>query len=97
MALDTNPADIEQAIKDTRRLLVMVHLVLSDPSQANIDAIVAAASATQTLTLRPSYSAGGVNFSWESYRRSLIDSLPKLYELHALVTGPFEVRSRART
>ena len=94
MALDTSTADIEMAIKDTRRLLVMVHQVISNPTQANIDAIVAAAGTSATLTLRPNYTEAGVSFSWESYRKSLIDSLPDLYRLMNIIAGPFEVRSR---
>ena len=94
MALDTNPADIELAIKDTRRLLVLVHQVIANPSQANIDNIVRTAQNAATLTLRPNYSAGGANFSWESYRESLIRSLPELYKLLTVIAGPFETRSR---
>ena len=92
---DAASADaVLRARDDCCRLLVLVHLVISNPTEAGVDAIVAAAATTNTLVPKPSYSLDGESYQWESYRRSLEDSVERLQKLAVILQGPFEVRSR---
>lgn len=92
-----NQAAISQIIADTYRLLVLVNQVIANPTQANIDAAVAAgATGNQTLKLKPNYSEQGVSVQWNEFRTQLIASLKELYVLQQFEEGPFEVRSRGR-
>lgn len=87
-------AAVAMARDDCCRLLVMVHQVIANPTQANLDAIVAAAGNTGTLVPKPNYSLDGESYQWESYRRSLEASVEGLHKLITILGGSFEIRSR---
>lgn len=95
-----NGAALQQALDDCCRLLVLVHQVIANPTQTNIDVVVnayaTAQSGSQNLIPKPSYSSGGVSFQWETYRKSLQDSIRDLQELIVLVTGPYQFTVHGR-
>jgi hypothetical protein len=90
-----NAAALRQAQADCCRILVLVHVVQLDKSQAGVDAIVAAAAGTSQLVPKPDYSLDGESYQWNAYRKSLEESIETLQKLIIMLEGPFEVRSRA--
>ena len=86
------------------RLRTLLTVVMLNPTDTNIDAYINQAAASETavqatgitMQLRPNYSAGGVNFSWESYAKYLDDAISSWRKLITELGGPYWIHSRAR-
>jgi len=87
-------AAIGRVIDNLCRIMVMVTEQIANPTQANIDAIVAAASAANIVTPRLDYSVDGESYNWSSYLQTLGSLLEQLRKVEALLSSPFEIRSR---
>jgi len=87
-------AAIGRVIDNLCRIMVMVTEQIANPTQANIDAIVAAASASNICTPKPDISVDGESYNWSSYLQTLGGILEQLRKVEAMMSGPFEIRSR---
>ena len=86
---------IDRDLDNCLRLRILVQEVIANPTQANIDAVITAASTTSTLVTLPDQSLDGESYSWTGYAESLLRQIEQLRKLQTLFAGPFEVRSRA--
>jgi hypothetical protein len=53
--------------------------------------------ATESATLRPSYSIDGQSVSRDAFLKNLIDQYERLLQLSQLTSGPFEVETTGST
>lgn len=101
--MPTNPDNtvtvsaLERAKQNCARLILQVQEVIANPTQANIDAIVAAADGTGLLVPKPSYSLDGESYDWPGYVDRLLETMDKLQALIVKLAGNFIVRSRGTT
>lgn len=64
------------AIRDKiEQLLFLVGIVLANPTQAAVDAVITAAADAQPLVPKPDYSLDGESYSWGAYHTSLLQAL----------------------
>lgn len=92
--VNTTLAALERARENAARQLLLVQEVQANPSQAKIDAIVAAVT-DANVTPKPTYSLDGESYNWESYAESLLRQIDKLTDLINKLSAPWEIRSRA--
>ena len=98
-----NVAALQQVQDNLVRLLLMVTMQVTNPTQAGIDAINAAyavASAAGTavgvVIAKPSYSLDGESYQWDAYRQGLEKSIEAVQHLIVLLGGNYIVRSRGQ-
>lgn len=96
MAVD-RVANISRAIDNYTRILVLVSEVIANPTQANVDSVVAAAGTSSTLNLLVNHTLDGQNYDFVGYQDFLMRAIEQLRKIEATISGPFEVRSRGRT
>lgn len=75
-------------------LLLMVTETIANPTRANIDAVVAAASTSGLIQPQITYSVDGETYNWTEYQTMLTDQLGKLVALKGKLSGPYEKRTR---
>jgi hypothetical protein len=76
-------------------LLVSVTQVIQNPTQANIEAAVAAANNLGTLTPKPTYSVDGKHYDWVGYQKMIVGFLDDLRKRIQDEGGPFQLVTRA--
>lgn len=92
----TTLAALERARENCGRLFLLVQEIQLNPSAANIDAIVAQAQDAQ-LTPKPTTSVDGESYDWAGYQAGLLEQMDRLTDLINRISGPWEIRTRART
>lgn len=90
-------ANLQQALFNLSQLLVLVTQVIASPTQAAVDAVVAAANTAGVLAPKPTYSLDGESYDWAGYQTMLIGQQRELMRAIQLAGGPFTVVSRARS
>ena len=88
---------IDRDLDNCLRLRILVNEVIANPTQANVDAVISAASNTSKLKVRLTHSLDGESYDWTGFRKSLLEEIRQLHELQLLFKAPFEVRSRSVT
>jgi len=86
--------NIQRAILNYSRALVACSEVIANPTQANVDAAVAAGAATNLLNFKITYSVDGENYDWVGYQTFLASQLEQLQRVSVILGGPYELRSR---
>lgn len=91
-----NNSDTLQRTYDNycRIWLMLTETVLTSPTQANVDALTAAAEGAGILSPKPDYSLDGESYSWAAYQQALEQIMAGLRKQMVFAAGPFEVRSR---
>lgn len=90
----TPAQSLQRALDNYCRILVLVTEAIANPTAENVDAAVAAASTTNIMTPKPTYSAGGVNYDWTGYQSMLIQQITNLQKAVQAMAGPYQVESR---
>lgn len=80
------------AVDNYTRLLLLVTQVIASPTQANVDAVVAAADGSGIIRPKPTYSADGESWDWTGYQNMLIGQFQTLLQTEQRIGGPFEVQ-----
>lgn len=75
-------------------ILVALTQVIANPSQANIEAVVLAATNAGVVTPKPTYSVDGKNYDWVGYQKFIIDSMDTLRQRIQDEGGPFQLVTR---
>ena len=78
------------------RILLLVEEQIANPSQANIDSIVAAAATAGTVVPKPQYSLDGESYSWPAYAESLHKRIGEVNDMIVKEQGPFQYMSFGR-
>lgn len=86
-------ANISRAIDNVTRLILLTTEVIANPTQANIDAVVSAATSTNQLRVLADHALDGESYNWTAYVKSLTEQLEALRKAEQTLGGPFEVRS----
>src|SRR6266478_4823708 len=95
----SNINTIQAAQDNACRLLLMVEMAIASPTQANVDATVAAirqGNLDNTLTLRPQTSLDGESYSWPEYKTALTTFIHECQRLLIMFGGTFISRSMGR-
>ena len=90
-------ANLQQAIANYSQILVLVTQVVNSPSQAAVDAVVAAANTAGILGPKPTYSLDGESYDWTGYQNFIVSQLRELMRAAQRAGGPFSVVSRVRS
>lgn len=91
--------NIARAIDNYSRILVMVTEIVAgtavgqNPTQAQLDAVVSAASTSGVLAPRIDYSVDGESYQWTAYQEFIGRQIEQLHKVQVLLAGPFEERS----
>ncbi|HMF13566.1 MAG TPA: hypothetical protein VKE94_14705 [Gemmataceae bacterium] len=81
------------------QLLVLVGTVITNPTQANIDAAITAINNgtwSGVLTPKIDYTLDGEGYQWGAWQQHIMEQLEKLNALIQAESMPFCVVSRAR-
>ena len=95
-----NAANIARTISNITGILVMCTEIVdgssatTNPTAAQVNAVVNAAAAAGPLCPQLTYSRDGVTYNWTEYITMLMDALDKLRKLQIMFEGPYEVRTR---
>lgn len=88
-------ATIGRTIDNYLRLLLLITEVVTNPTQANIDAAVTADGTDSRLKYRIDHSLDGESYNWTGWQEFVGRQLEQLRKLELTLAGPYEVRSRA--
>lgn len=94
MAVDRT-GNVSRAIDNYTRILVFLTEVIANPTQANVDAVVAAAGTDSLLAFRLDHSLDGESYNWVAYAEHVTKQIDILRKMEVALSGPYEVRSRA--
>ena len=86
---------IGRIIDNYLRLTLLVQEVISNPTQANIDAVVTADTTSSRLKFRLDHSLDGESYNWTGYQEFLGRQIEQYRKLEISLGGPWEVRTRA--
>lgn len=93
--------NLARAYENYSRILVMVTEVVAkggNPTQAQVDAVVALANRSGLVRPKLTYTEDGTTFNWTEYQQFILtQALPQVRVEAQLAQGPFEVRSRGVT
>ena len=85
---------ITRVIDNYTMLLLLVTEVIANPTRANIDTVVDAASTSGLIQPQITHSVDGENYDWTGYQTMLMDQLDKAVALKGKLSGPYEIRTR---
>ena len=88
----TDVAALVRARSNCIRLILLVQEQVANPTQANVDAIVRAAT-NDVLVPKPDYGLDGESYQWAGYAESLQRQVEQLTKLINMLSAPWEVRS----
>ena len=94
MALDRTAA-ISRLIDNYLRQLTLLTEVISNQTQSNVDAVIAAAGLTNLIQFKITSSLDGESYDWTGYQAFLTKQLADLRKLEISMQSPFEIRTRA--
>ena len=93
--------NVSRAITNYTRILVMVTELVAanppgqNPTQAQVDNLVAAANNLGVLMPQIDSSVNGKSYNWAAYQEMLGRQIEQLTKVRAILAGPYEIRSQA--
>ena len=94
---------IARAIDNYAMILVMLTEIVAvdradgQPTRAQVDAIIDAASTSGIVRPQPTVSVDGESYNWTEYQQFIVSQLEALRKVQVMLGGPWEVRSLGRT
>ncbi len=88
-------ATLQRTLENYSRIWLMTTEIIANPTQANIDTLVAAAGTTGVMRPKPTYSVDGESYNWLEYQQALDAVMTGVKNQLIKAQGPFEIRSRA--
>ena len=85
---------ITRIIDNYTMLLLLVTEVIANPTRANIDTVVDAASTSGLIQPQITHAVDGESYDWTGYQTMLMDQLDKAVMLKGKLSGPYEIRTR---
>jgi len=88
---------LQRTLDNYGRCWLMCTEVIANPTQANIDALVAAAASTGVIRPKVTYSVDGESYNWLEYQQALGDIMTAVKQQLISAQGPFEITLRGVT
>jgi hypothetical protein len=85
------------AYQNYTQILVLVTAVVQNPTQANVDTLVAETDRLGVLRPKPTYSVDGESWDWTGYQQFILDKMLELRRQMQLAGGAFMIPTRFTT